>query len=176
MTPRVKCRRCSAMILEITASTNGGFCGSCVKTRGLRYRLGQIGDLFYFLGGLLVMPFIILHFAVQSAWRRWRFPFDRSALLAAIQAVHTDVCVAQCYMDGVVAGYWDSTPERQLFTRNQPRQFGAQDGGRLRRGEISVADIPIHRGRMVYLTKMPDVRYIRSSASMAEPSHPVARD
>ena len=147
------------MILEITASTNGGFCGSCVKTRGMRYRIRQVGNILYFLGGLLVMPFLLLYFEVQRAWRRWRFPFDRPALLAAIRAVHTDVCAARWYLDGVVDGYWDSTPEVQMFTRNQPRQFGALDGGRLRRGEITVSDIPTHRCRMVYLTKMPNVRY-----------------
>ena len=80
MTPRVKCRRCSAMILEITASVNGGFCGSCVKTRGMRYRTKQVGNILYFLGGLLVMPFLLLYFEVQRAWRCWRFPFDRPAM------------------------------------------------------------------------------------------------
>jgi len=130
MTPRVKCRKCSAMILEVTASTNGGFCGLCVKTRGMRYRVKQVGIILYTMGGLLVMPFFLLYFEVQSAWRRWRFPFDRSALLAAIRAVHTDACTARWYLDGVVDGYWDSSPEMQMFARNQPRQFGAQDGGR----------------------------------------------
>ncbi|WP_395738823.1 hypothetical protein [Prosthecobacter sp.] len=147
------------MILEITASTNGGFCGSCAKTRGMRYRVKLIASIFHFMGGLLVLPFLLLYFEVQRVWRCWRFPFDRPALLAAIRAVHTDAGIAQCYLDGVVSGYWDSLPEMQMFARNQPRQFGAQDGGRLRRGEITVSEIPTHRGRMVFLTKMPNVRY-----------------
>lgn len=158
MTDRVKCRRCSAMILEITASTNGGFCGSCVKTRGLRYRLGQIGFVALFVGGLLVMPFVSMWWGMRNAWRRWRFPFDRFALFVAIRTAHGDADVARSYLEGVVEGYRRSTPENQaIFTSNRARLYGEEDGGRLRRGEITVSDIPTHRGPWMGEMKMANV-------------------
>lgn len=134
------------MILEITASTNGGFCGSCAKTRGLRYRLGQIGFVVLFVGGLLVMPFVSVWCGIRNAWRRWRFPFDRFALIAAIRTAHGDAEVARSYLEGVIEGYRKSAPENQaVFTSNRARHYGEEDGGRLRRGEITVSDIPTHR-------------------------------
>ena len=151
------------MILEITASTNGGFCGSCVKTRGVRYRLRQLGNLFYFLGGLVVMPFATVWSGIRTAWRRWRFPFDRSALLAAIRTANDDAEVAKSYLDGMVEGYWDSTRENQaLFTSNRARLFGEEDGRRLRRGEITVSDIPTHAVPWMGEMKMPNVRCIKT--------------
>lgn len=72
------------MILEITASANGGFCGSCVKTQ--------------------------------------------------------------------------SVPETQaVFTSNRARLYGEEDGGCLRRGEITVSDIPTHKVPWMGEMKAPNV-------------------
>jgi hypothetical protein len=106
----------------------------------------------------MLLPFALLWFESRSAWRRWRFPYDRAALLAAITAVHPDPYVARRYLAGVIDGYWDSAPESQLFTRHLPSQFGSLDGGRLRRGEIVISDIPAHRQQMRDLTKTPHVK------------------
>lgn len=134
------------MILEITASANGGFCGACVKTRGLRYRLRQIRSVFEFLRLLLVMPFMALRWGIRIAWRRWRFPYDRSTLREAIWAAMPHSSTTLSYLNGVVEGYWDSTPEdRVVFTSDRAHQYGTEDGGRLRRGEIAVSDIPTRR-------------------------------
>ncbi|MCX6852350.1 MAG: hypothetical protein NTY98_25955 [Verrucomicrobia bacterium] len=134
------------MILEITASANGGFCGACVKTRGLRYHFRQIGFVVLFVVGLLVMPFVSMWWGIRNAWRHWRFPFDRFALFVAIRTVSGDADIARSYLDGVVEGYRKSTPENQaVFTSNRARHYGEEDGGRLRRGEITISDIPTHR-------------------------------
>jgi hypothetical protein len=93
--------------------------------------------------------------------RRWRFPFDRVRLLTAIQQIHGESGTAQMYLDGVIDGYWERAASEHLFTRHAPRMFGRVDGGRLRRGEISLTEIPTHRGQMTLLTKMPGIRYLR---------------
>jgi hypothetical protein len=150
------------MILEITASANGGFCGACAKTRGVRYRLGQIGFVILFVGGLLVMPFVSVWCGIRNAWRRWRFPFDRFALFVAIRTALGDADVARSYLDGVVEGYRKSTPEHQaVFTSNRARFYGEEDGGRLRRGEIIISDIPTHRGPWMSGMKTPNVQCSR---------------
>ncbi len=162
MAPRVKCRKCSAMILEITASTNGGYCGMCAKKRGMRYRLGQVKAVIEFLGVTLVLPFVALWCGIRIAWRRWRFPFDRAALLASIREVYKDVDIAWSYLDGVVDGYWESAPENQaMFTSNRARLYGTEDGGRLRRGEITISDIPTHKLPWLRAVKLPNVRCSR---------------
>lgn len=146
------------MILEITASANGGFCGSCVKTCGLRYHFRQIGFVALFVAGLLVMPFVSVWWGMRNAWRRWRFPFDRFALFVAIRTASGDVEVARSYLDGVVEGYRKSTPENQaVFTSNRARHYGEEDGGRLRRGEITVSDIPTHGVPWMGGMKTPNV-------------------
>lgn len=151
------------MILEITASTNGGYCGTCAKTRGLRYRLRQIGFVVFCVCGLLVLPFVSVWWGLRNAWRRWRFPFDRFALFVAIQNAHGDAEVARSYLDGVLEGCRKSTPEGQaVFTSNRARLYGTEDGGRLRRGEIAVSDIPTHRGSWMGKMKMPNVRYSKA--------------
>lgn len=142
----MKCRSCSAMILEITASSNGGFCGQCVKTQGAGYRLRQVTSVFKDLCGWVVFPFGVLGWGLRMGWRHWRFPFDRSALRAAIWTGMDDEDLARSYLDGVVEGYWKSVPaNRAVFTSNRARLYGEEDGGRLRRGEISISDIPTHR-------------------------------
>jgi hypothetical protein len=153
------------MILEVTVSTNHGYCGRCIRTRGARYCFKQAGALLSLAGGLVVIPFAVLWFGIRGAWRRWRFPFDRSTLLGAIRAVHSENSVAQAYFEGVVEGYWDSSAESQLWTRHPPSRFGSLDGGRLRRGEIVIFDIPTYRGRMTVLTKMPYIRYRKVGGS-----------
>ncbi len=93
--------------------------------------------------------------------RRYRFPFDRARLLQAIQMVHSDLSIAHDYLEGVIDGYWEQAASEQLFIRHAPRKFGREDGGRLRRAEISESDIPTHRGRMTILAKMPGIRYLQ---------------
>ncbi|WP_395751925.1 hypothetical protein [Prosthecobacter sp.] len=134
------------MILEITASTNGGFCGQCVKTQRAGYRLRPVTSFFKDLVGLVVFPFGVLAWVLRTAWLHWRFPFDRSALRTAIRAGMGDEDFVWSYLDGVVEGYWKSTPANQaMFTSNRARLYGEEDGGRLRRGEIAVSDIPTRR-------------------------------
>jgi hypothetical protein len=134
------------MILETTVRANGGFCGQCVKTQGASYLLRQVTSVFKNLGGLIVFPFGVLAWVLRTAWLHWRFPFDRSALRTAIRAGMDNENFVWSYLDGVVEGYWKSTPaNRAVFTSNRARLYGEEDGGRLRRGEIAVSDIPTHR-------------------------------
>ena len=149
------------MILEITARSYHGYCGVCAKSRGFRRRISQLG---WILRGLLLLPclpFMLIYMEGLRLVRRRRFPFDRTRLLQAIQMVHSDLSTAHQYLEGVVDGYWEQAPSEQLFTRHAPQKFGREDGGRLRRAEISVTDIPTHRGRMTILTKMPGIRFLR---------------
>ena len=149
------------MILEVTACSNAGCCGVCAKHRGFKQRLSQFG---WVLRGLLILPFLpfmLVYFEGLRLVRRWRFPFDRPVLLQAIRQVHGDLTVAQQYLDGVVDGYWEQAASEQLFIKHEPQKFGRDDGVRLRRGEISVSDIPTYRSKIMISTKMPGVRYIQ---------------
>lgn len=156
---RIKCRKCSAMILQTTARLYRGYCATCNRTRGFKHRAKQIGAFLAICGGLFVLPFALVYYESLKVWRTWRFPFDRPAMLEAIRIIHPSV--AEHYLNGVINGYWDNTPPSQLFARNQPMQFGSQDGGRLRRGEIKGADIPTHRGAMTLPINKTGTRYIR---------------
>jgi hypothetical protein len=162
MSERVKCRKCEAMILVVTARRNRGYCGVCARTSGVRYWLKEVGVVFVMFGVLVAMPFIVLWSVCSDGWRRWRFPFDRGALLLRIRAVHADRRVARIYLQGVIDGYWDGTGEEKLVRRYPPkpvvandkgrdhvvnpaRIHGLRDGARLRLGEIAVEDIPTSR-------------------------------
>lgn len=149
------------MILEITASLNHGYCGVCAKSRGFRPLLSQMG---WILRGLLMLPwvpFMLIYLEGLRVLRRWRFPFDRVRLLQAIQVVHRDLSIAHEYLEGIIDGYWENAPSEQLFTRHAPRKWGREDGGLLRRAEISESMIPTHRDRMTILVKTPGIRYLR---------------
>jgi hypothetical protein len=158
---RKQCRSCSAMILEITVVTNSGYCGTCARTRCWRYRLQQIGFGLSALGAVLFAilcgPFIAGYLAIRGWFRRRRFPFDTVALLSAIAAVHPPG-IAALYLDGVIDGYWQSTQEMMGWARNQPRFHGQMDGGRLRRGELAISDIPTHRERLIIEGRPAGVR------------------
>ncbi len=164
-TSRIKCRRCSAMILHATARIYGGYCATCSRTGGFKYRAKVIGSFLVSfigsLGGLFLLPFILVYLESRRAWRTWRFPFDRPSMLQAIRVVHPCEAVARFYLDGVIDGYWDNAPPSQLLTRNLPRQFGSQDGGQLRRDEIKATDIPTHHGAMTLPVNKTGTRYMR---------------
>ena len=140
------------MILEVTAAANSGYCGTCARTRGWRFRLQQFRVVFSAAGAVsfavLCGPFIAGYLAIRKWFRRRRFPFDRAALLSAIAAVHPPD-IAAVYLDGVIDGYWQSTQEMLGWARNQPRFYGQIDGGRLRRGEIAISSIPSNRERLI---------------------------
>ena len=149
------------MILEVTAATNAGFCGTCARTRGWRYRLKHIGFFLSAVGFVLFAvvcgPFIAGYLAIRGGIRMRRFPFDRAALLSAIAAIHPPG-IAAVYLDGVIDGYWKSTPEMVGWARNQPRFYGEVDGGRLRRGELAISDIPTHHERLIIQGRPPGIR------------------
>jgi len=149
---RQQCKGCSAMILDVTAVAHTGYCGTCARTRGWSYRLRQLGLFFSaaaaVLFAVLCGPFIAGYLAIRGWFRRRRFPFDGAALLSAIAAVHPPG-IATVYLDGVIDGYWQSTQEMVGWARNQPRFYGQIDGGRLRRGELAISDIPTHRERLI---------------------------
>jgi len=140
------------MILEVTAGANSGYCGTCARTRGWRYWLQQCGLILSAAGAVLFAvlcgPFIAGYLAIRGWFRRRRFPFDSGALLSAIAVVHPPG-IAAVYLDGVIDGYWQSAEEMVGWSRNQPRFYGQIDGGRLRRGELAISDIPTHRERLI---------------------------
>ena len=149
------------MILDVTAASNLGYCGTCARTRGWRYRLQQTGFTLSAIGAVLFAivcgPFIAGYFVIRGWFRRRRFPFDSAALLSAIVAVHPPG-IAAVYLDGVIDGYWQSTGEMVGWSRNQPRFYGQIDGGRLRRGELAISDIPTHRERLIIEGRPTGVR------------------
>lgn len=160
METRVKCRRCSAMILGITARINSGLCGPCARARAWRWRKAGLfvvacpGMVLFIAGS----PLMWAYFAMRRWMRHLRFPFDRRALRSAIRAMHPPRLAAS-YFEGVIDGYWDSAPESFLFTRNQPLHRGRMDGGKLRRGEIAITDIPTHRERFSTVPTPSGVRH-----------------
>jgi hypothetical protein len=167
---RKQCRGCSAMILEITAVANSGYCGTCARTRGWRYRLQQIGFILSSFGAVLSAvlcgPFFACFFAIRGWFRRKRFPFDAATLLSVIGAVHPpDIAAAYCA--GVIDGYWERAPEAFGWARNQPRFYGRVDGGRLRRGELALSSIPTHRERMIIEGRLSGVRFQHHSESQS---------
>lgn len=107
-------------------------------------------------------PFIAGYLAIRGWFRRRRFPFDNAALLSAIVAVHPPG-IAALYLEGVIDGYWQSTQEMVGWVRNQARFYGQIDGGRLRRGELAISDIPTHRERLIIEGRPMGVRHRYSS-------------
>jgi hypothetical protein len=181
---RVKCRKCEAMILAATARRNRGYCGVCVKTRGVKYWVREVAEVLMVFGLLVAMPFIVIWFSCRDVWRRWRFPFDRQALRERIRAVHADKWVVRAYLHGVIDGYWDGTSEEKRVRRYPPRRVvaagdgpgedkqeqalrivnpsrthGMRDGARLRAGEIAVEEIPSYREVLVEIVRSRDELY-----------------
>ena len=93
-------------------------------------------------------------------WRRARFPHDRARLTEAISLVHSDPVVASAYLSGVIDGFCKNDPPFIGFSRNQPRCHGLNDGGKLARGELTLAEIPSYREVLAYLDheRAPGVR------------------
>lgn len=148
MVPRQKCRNCKAMILEITARTHSGRCGTCSRTRGWRNRWNQIKLFPASVGSLFLMllrfPFILAYILCRRWIRHHRFPYDRAALKAATSTVHPPA-ISKSYYNGVIEGYWECAPVFCGFTQDLSFHHGCDDGGRLRRGEIEISSIPTHR-------------------------------
>ncbi|QIF00362.1 hypothetical protein [Roseimicrobium sp. ORNL1] len=144
-TSRIQCRKCPAMILEATAAEYHGTCRKCARTKGYRNRLkqfvsfAQVCLLFPFL--VIGTPFLLLFMGLQWMWRTWRFPFDRSAMLLKIQHRIPNRKEARSFLRGVIHGYWSSAPDMSVMDPS-PYSCGMNDGGRLRRGEISPSEIP----------------------------------
>jgi hypothetical protein len=80
------------------------------------------------------------------SWRRLRFPFDKAAIRTAIEAINPNQTVVNSYLLGVIDGYGQATPEILGFAQNYARMHGKNDGGKLRRGELQVDDIPSPQG------------------------------
>lgn len=148
-TTRVKCRKCPAMILEATAKAYHGTCPACARTKGFQNRLKQSAgwtrEFLLFPFFVVLTPFYLAFGAGRIAFRKWRFPFDKTALFEAIDAVHHDADVSQSYLNGVIQGYWESSGLFYGFGADQANMFGRNDGGQLRRGETAFADIPTER-------------------------------
>jgi hypothetical protein len=154
------------MILEITAVANSGVCGTCARRRGWRYRIRQIGFILSAFGAVFFAvvcgPFVAGFFGIRGWYRRWRFPFDTAALVSFLRAVHPPG-IASAYCAGVIDGYWETAPEASGWARNQPRFYGRVDGGRLRRGEMALSDIPTHRETLIIEGRPLGFRYRYSS-------------
>ncbi len=148
MSPRLKCRRCPAMILPLTAEVNAGYCGTCARTRRTHPPMTRLWNALVIAGDAVLFPVwapvTLLFILLRRQWRRFRFPFDRKALRAALWNVHSGR-VASAYYSGVINGYWENTQGILIWAQNRPYTFGRMDGGKLRRGEIAYSDIPTRR-------------------------------
>jgi hypothetical protein len=91
----------------------------------------------------VTLPFQVLYLVIRWQWRRFRFPYDRKALHAAILAIHPGRKAAKDYLNGVITGYWENV-EEHMFGRpgDEFLRYGKRDGANLRRGRIEVTAIP----------------------------------
>ncbi len=67
------------------------------------------------------------------------------ALKAAIAAVHPDRVVSGSCLSGVLQGYFKNSEELIGFAQNPAHLADRNDGGKLRRRELDIADIPTSR-------------------------------
>jgi len=157
--PPQQCKKCDAMILEVTARLNAGCCGVCAKKKARHLFIASLRELSGCLIQAPLLPFQAIYLLLRHWIRKWRFPYDQSALLRAIQEVHPDSGAARVYLNGVIDGYWECAPESCLFSRHPLKSIGRQDGGRLRRSEIQITAIPTYRTKVASVNIKPGARH-----------------
>ena len=152
MIDSVPCKKCRTQILPEVARKFDGLCKVCAKSVIKLHSINELKSFLYTFMCILMITFVLLWMLVKNLWRLSLFPFNRFALYTAIRKTGLDRKESWSYLFGVATGYATSAPIFDGFAQWHLYKDGMNDGGRLRRGEITFKDIPT-------IFKLPDPNF-----------------
>jgi hypothetical protein len=150
MEARVKCARCGANILGVTAKYNGGQCAPCwaqrpelVRQRRRKAWLEEVRFWLMLPLWTLALPFLVVRELLKYAWRRWKFPYSLGPVRKRLKLICETRREVRIYLRGLIRGYHQ--PGYFMLPpdpRDLAKHAGQCDGRDLREGRITFEELP----------------------------------